>query len=196
MRNAVCIFVVLVFCNYHFYCASHNSELVYTQEAQVPLKYALTDLSQQSKKRLLFDSTIDGTVSYAFNGVYWREALQLLFQVNQLTMEETSESIYVYKKSKNLRPRDMKLEPKDAKNLLDVSDKNNRYESLSLAERIKISGISGNENSLLAIVNFDGENQIWSVGKSIDSKYIISDIKSNYITLKNESSGIEEKVTF
>lgn len=196
MRNAFCIVVYLVFYNFSLYCATHNSELIFAEEAQVPLKYALTDLSKQSNKRLLFDSTIDGTVSYAFNGVYWREALELLFELRQLTMEETPQSIYVYKKFKDLGPRDLKAKPIDIQKSLNASDRTKNNDSLSLNERIKISGISGNQNGLLAIVNFNGVNQIWSVGKNIDGKHVISDIRPGSLMLKNESTGMEEKITF
>ena len=135
-------------------------------------------------------------MSYAFNGVYWREALELLFELRQLTMEETPQSIYVYKKFKDLGPRDLKAKPIDIQKSLNASDRTKNNDSLSLNERIKISGISGNQNGLLAIVNFNGVNQIWSVGKNIDGKHVISDIRPGSLMLKNESTGMEEKITF
>lgn len=164
--------------------------MIFASDTAVPLRFALEKMANQSNKRLLFENDLSGSVSYSLNGVFWREALELLLKVNQLAKEETDKSIFFYKKTQtpiSFSKTNQNL-VKTSKDLPDVEAK--------LQDRVKISGISGSENNFLAIVNYNGHNQIWSQGKLIDGKYKVIRIENTGLTLKNEQDGEEQQFNF
>jgi hypothetical protein len=155
-----------------------------------PLEKVLAELVRPSGKRLIFEANLNEATTLSLSHVPWRAALKAVLNAHGLEKVETQNNLIIMAGKKRLSQSDLRLQgsmkPVHSGQALKTQ----------VATQYRISGITGNQDQRMAIVEYQGESRLWKIGTQIKSGFQVQSILEDKIVLINPQTGSQKSVSF
>ncbi len=155
-----------------------------------PLGWVLNELARPSGKRLILEAKLQETTTLSFSNIPWRDALEVVLDAHGLEKVETLNNlIIVAGKKRQFRPKvnplkaKIPVEPIQARKVLGMA-------------KCRVTGITGNHDQRVAIVEYQGQNRLWKVGTMVDPQLEVQSILENQVVLINKATGQKKTLGF
>jgi|GEM_PF-1938520 len=148
---------------------------VHLSVERTPLEKVLNMIVGYSGKKLVLDANLRDTTTLSLTGVSWREALRTLKSAHNFEIVETEKLIIISSAPKARPSASLPKPPRVA-----VSSPSHTKPS------IRITGITGNDQERIAIVEVEGSNKLWKVGSSAPGGFKVSKIEEDSIILSHD----------
>ncbi|MBT3783481.1 hypothetical protein HOF92_00820 [bacterium] len=155
---------------------------------RVPVERVLAMITKHSSKELILDANLRESTTLSLSNVSWREALNALMSAHDLELIETEHHLIVVAPAKTLKSS---RPDKRIRALVPLPSLKKKSHS-----QIRITGITGNDQERIAIVEVAGINKLWKLGSSAPEGFRVRQITETTVILLHPVTGITRTVQF